>query len=443
VNYFLDATFLRIFLSSLTFIVLILCIFHADKIPKMMGIVLLGLSLLIGVVNETSILSILNGFQKNLPILTLILLAPFITIPLKMSGYLHSTFYLMEELKKKPNKAFFGLSGFIFVISPILNIGAVRITHEIIKELDFKQTFLAKTYVIGYTTALVWSPYFASVAMVLHLMKVEMSSYILIGFIFALLQFLLGNLLFRLRTSNKKEIQRSTDNATGHLEDIQSYPNHLAGHYRNIIKLFFMIITVISLLIVLEYITRLPMLLLVGLSALVIPIIWGVISKKTRPTLGEMKDFIFHLDQASNEIVLFISAGLFASVLVNSPASNVFDQLFLSTASISSLLFITLVVFLVVFLTFIGIHQIIVVPLLVIQVDPELIGLSPLLLSFVFIMAWCVSIALTPISATNMLVSNLLKEKWWKVGIKWNGLYVLSVYIAGIIVFCVLKFFHI
>ncbi|RKQ13559.1 hypothetical protein D8M05_15830 [Oceanobacillus bengalensis] len=403
---------------------------YANKLPRIVGLTILGISFVISLGSEMGLLTIVEGIRRNIAILVLILLASFITIPLRLSGYLEKIVSLMTMLRSNLDRAFFCLLSILFVLAPILNVGAIRVTQDLVKDIDFKPKFLTKAYVNGYLSAIVWSPYFATVAIVLYLFEVNLNSYILIGLTFGIIQIIIGYLLFHF---HRGEV--SVDEVAVTVEPSEDIRNlyWVTG------KLFLIILVGIGLLIFLEYITPLSMLLLVSISAVVIPLSFGVLTGQMKQTLSEMKHHISNLNRSCNEIVLFLSAGILGSALENTVFSEALDTLFLAIAQISTLLFGITVILIVIFFTVIGVHQIIIVPLLITQVNPEIIGISPLALAFVFILAWGVSVALSPISATNLLVSNMLKAKWWQVGFKWNGAYVLTSTFVGLTIFIVIQ----
>lgn len=95
-----------------------------------------------------------------------------------------------------------------------------------------------------------------------------------------------------------------------------------------------------------------------------------------------------------NEVVMFISAGVFATVLSDTAFAASINQWINLIASESFLLFSVPVVLMILLLTFIGIHTIVVVTVLIIQMDPAVIGTSPAVLALLFMMSWSVSAAL-------------------------------------------------
>lgn len=430
VQSFISLEAFQFVLSISAFLTLLIAFRHAGRFPVIVGLIILAVSTMISLNNEKGLLIIFEGIRMNIPILVLILLASFITIPLHLSGYLEKIISLMNMLKNNLDRAFFGLLSIMFVLAPILNVGAIRVTQELIKDIEFTPKFITKAYISGYLSAIVWSPYFATVAIVLYLFEVSLNNYFFIGLSYAVIQTTIGYLLFHFQRGEITNLEiAATEEASIEIRNL----------YLVVGKLFLVILVGIGSLILLEYVTSFSMLLLVSISAMIIPIFYGFFSRKVKQTFVEMKIHLLNLNRSCNEIILFLSAGILGSALENTALSQSLDTFFISVASVSKLLFGVAVVLIIIAFTVVGIHQIIIVPFLITQVNLELIGISPLALSFVFIMAWGISVALSPISATNLLISNMLKVKWWQVGFKWNGTFIMLSTFLGLMVFILIE----
>jgi hypothetical protein len=102
-------------------------------------------------------------------------------------------------------------------------------------------------------------------------------------------------------------------------------------------------------------------------------------------------------------------------------------------------LFAIFIVVLMVCITFVGIHQVVVVTVLATQMDPALLGTSKEILAILLMLAWSTSSILSPVNPINLLVSTLLKKSSIEVGIRDNGWYLLVVCTIGI---AILSYFH-
>src|SRR5690625_1526185 len=70
-------------------------------------------------------LGLFDGVTQNLPLLAIILLAPLISLPLKGVGILTTVIQKLNEYKDDERKIFYGVSSFMLILAPIINMGAL------------------------------------------------------------------------------------------------------------------------------------------------------------------------------------------------------------------------------------------------------------------------------------------------------------------------------
>lgn len=432
ISVFTGLELVTVILSMLAFITLVFSFIGSNTFSRVISSLLLIASILIAIVYGMDWKTVLYGINQNVPILSLILMAPMIAVPLRLKGYLASLFNVLKSLSNNTIKAYSGLMAFLFVISPVFNIGAIRITHDIISEIGFSKRFLARAYIPAYTSAIVWSPYFASVATILYMFEdLSLSDYILIGFPLGIIQILISILIFYIFRNKSDDEQNFS---------IEVESQQLKKDWNNIYKVFLSIAAFIGLIVLIEYITKGNIITIIILTAIFIPILWGLLTGNIKSVLKEIIRISGTFPNFKNETILFLSAGLLASVLSGTTFGGILTPLLVVISDQSYVLFVITILLLIILLTLIGLHQIIVVPLIIIQVPPELVGIDPLVLSFIFILGWSISVVTSPVSLTNLLVSNLLKTRWWEIGFKMNGLYLVILSFVGIILAIVLNF---
>lgn len=421
INIFTDQKSISFSLSLVSFIILVISFYGGQYLSRNISLILIVITILLSFVYKMDWQIVYYGIQQNIPILSLILMAPLITIPLKLSGYLNSVINVLNSFRHNTVKAYSGVMLFLFIVSPVLNIGSVRLTHEIVRDIGFTKKFLGKAYVTGYTSAIVWSPYFASIATVLYMLEVPLSKYIIFGILLGFIQISISVIIFYFN-HDKVLSQNHYD---------ESIVGNLKNDWFNIYKLFTLIILLIGALVFIERITEIEMITIIILSAIIIPFLWGLLTNNIKNIIGEMKKVTSTFNNSNSEVILFLSAGLLASVMSQTTLNDMLTPFFVTLAEYSYILLIIVIIFLILFLTLIGLHQIVVIPLIILQTPPEAVGIPPLALAFVFILGWSLSVVTSPISLTNLLVSNLLNSKWWVVGFKWNGLYIFILFIIG------------
>ena len=138
-----------------------------------------------------------DAITKNLPLAILFVVAPVISIPLREGGYLKSFNYYISKNLEHTERLFSLLSGFVFSLGAITNMGSIRVTHSLLEDAKLPKKFLANVYTVGFAACIAWSPYFGSVNLVLYYTGVAFSDFIFFGMLYGLLLFIVGNLIFR------------------------------------------------------------------------------------------------------------------------------------------------------------------------------------------------------------------------------------------------------
>ncbi|MFZ3589968.1 hypothetical protein ACOI1C_11980 [Bacillus sp. DJP31] len=432
-NSFIASTMVANVLSYLSMGVLLICIYYTKRVTKYMGITLVSLGLLFNFLNKDMTVFDLGGLLTNLPLLTLILFVPLISIPLRSSGLLESPYYFIDRWKNNEKKTFFSITAFLALLSPILNLGSVRIMNDIIQDIHLHPKLQANASFVGFATAMVWSPYFGSIALVLFYTGLQISDYILIGLTYAFLILIAGNVLYRKQSGVGKILETETEEESMTL---------LSSHKKNILILVGVLTSLIGLLLLLEKVTGESMLLLVSMIAFIFPLLAGIIRRNLRKTLKEMIQYTKKIpDQMNSEIVLFLSAGFFGAALAGSELSKGLQQIMVSISESSFFLLILFITGLIALLSFIGVHQIISIPVIAAQISPELLGTTPEILALLFIMAWSVSSIISPFAAINMIISQAAKTDSLTVGLRWNGLFALVTFSIGVSMIYLLSIF--
>ncbi|UPG63424.1 TRAP transporter large permease subunit [Metabacillus endolithicus] len=362
-----------------------------------------------------------------LPLLCLVTLAPLLSIPLKLGGYFEAIDLLLRNLLNHPKRLFAGITTSLFILSPILSLGSVRLISEFLSDLKLPSAMSAKSYLIGFSSAILWSPYFASVSLVLYYLDMSVGKYILYGIGLSVLSLLIGNMLFAL-WEKKHPIDNRTD---------PEVP--LAKKSRKqLVQLALFVSLLMSCSLIIEYVTKWSMIVIVCIISCILPLIWGLITKswsKLLPLLKNYKDQ--SVPMMNNEIMLFSSAGLLAHAVQGTNLANSISKMLTIVADQSFLLFALCVIILVVVITYIGIHQIAVIAALAMQLNAEQLGISTLSLAMLLLLCWSISTALSPFSGLNLMVSRIVGISGYEAGIRANGLHltVMAILGLGIIMF--------
>jgi hypothetical protein len=429
IHYFLETQWLQYSLVIVSFIAFFGSVTKADRFPRIIGMIMMGLGIIIEWNKGTGMAGISEGIILILPLLSLLTLVPLLSIPLRLGGYFESISLLLHHLLHQPKKLFAGIIGTLFILSPVLNLGSVRIIHEFLEDLKFPSALTAKGYIMGFTTAVMWSPYFASVSLVLHYLNVSFNEYIHYGISLGMLSLIIGNILFAFWIKRHPL-------ALGSPQMVQ-----LDKQVRKqLLKLILFVLILLGVCLWVESLTNWSMMVIVCLMSIIVPLIFGMIKSDWRRMLPLWIDYRDRtVPMLNNEIMLFMSAGLLAFALKGTTVMNGISGILMGIANQSFFLFALAILIFVLVVSYVGIHQIASVGALAMQLNPAELGISNVALALILLLSWSISTALSPFSGLNLMVSRFAGISGIKEGLRINGLQVFIFSIVSIVIISFIK----
>ncbi|MBT2658807.1 hypothetical protein J7E81_26895 [Bacillus sp. ISL-18] len=422
VQYFAELNWLQFVVVGLSLLAFLGSAFKADRFPRWLGIIMMTAGILIESQKGTGVQGISDGIFLILPLLCLLTLAPLLSVPLRLSGYFESIAALLRNLMHQPKKLYAGITGTLFLLAPVLNLGSVRILNEFMEEIELPSTMSAKSYLVGFSTAVMWSPYFASVSLVLHYLNISFEEYILYGIGLSILSLVVGNILFAVWERRNPLSEKLTPNAPIDKE-----------HSRQMIKLVLFVVILMSACLVVEKFTHWSMIVIVCLMSILVPLGYGGVSKDWKRMAAPLVDFRDRtVSMLNNEIMLFMSAGMLAFAIKGTSAANGVSTFLGHLADRSFILFALAVMLIVLSITYMGIHQIAAVGALAMQLNPAEIGISNIGLALLLLLTWSISTALSPFSGLNLMVSRFAGISGVQTGLRANGLHLSIIALIGI-----------
>jgi hypothetical protein len=430
VQYFVGNQWLQYIVVLFALLAFISSVAKADRFPRIIGILMMTVGFVIELSKGTGMDGISNGIFMILPLLCLITLAPLLSTPLRLGGYFESVSYLLRNLLHQPKKLYAGITGTLFVLSPILNLGSVRIINDFLEELKLPPAMSAKSYVVGFSTAMLWSPYFASVTLILHYQNVPYSEFFFYGISFSILSLVVGNLLFVYW--EKRNPMR--------IEGAGQFVRFGKSDKNNILKLILFVILLITSCLLIESFTHWSMVVIVCLLSVIVPLFFGLVSRSWKALLPYLRDYRDRtVPMLNNEIMLFMSAGMLAYALKGTSIMNGVSNILILLANQSFILFAIAIILIVFCITYMGIHQIAAVGVLAMQLDPNELGISSLALSLTLLLTWSTTTALSPFSGLNLMVSKFAHLSGNQVGLRINGLHLVTIIFLGIAIISFVK----
>lgn len=422
IYYFIQNVWLGYFVVLLAITSFIGSAMNAKGFPRIIGIMMMGTGIILEIYKGTGAEGISQGILMILPLLCLVTLAPLLSIPLKLGGYFESIDTLLRNLLHHPRQLFAGITTSLFILSPILSLGSVRILSEFLSDLKLPTAMSAKSYLIGFSTAIMWSPYFASVSLVLYYLDMEVGKYIVYGIGLSFLSLIIGNGLFAL-WERRNPLERIHTPEVPLKKESQ----------KQLIWLGMFVTLLLSSSLTIEYLTKWSMIIIVCMISILLPIAWGLITKGWHRLIPLLKNYRDHsVPMMSNEIMLFTSAGLFAHAVQGTTFANIVSDFLTGVAKDSILLFAVAVIVIVVVVTYLGLHQIAVIAALAMQLKAEELGISNLSLAMLLLLSWSISSASSPFSGLNLMVSKIVGISGFETGIRANGLHLAILTVIGL-----------
>jgi hypothetical protein len=428
IHYFIETQWLQYSLVIVALLAFFGSVTKADRFPRIVGLIMMGVGVTAEWSKGTGIDGISEGIILILPLLCLLTLVPLLAIPLRLGGFFESISLLLRYLLHQPKRLFTGITGTLFILSPVLNLGSIKIIHEFLEDLKFPSAMTAKGYIMGFSTAIMWSPYFASVSLVLHYLEVSFNEYILYGISLGLLSLIVGNILFAFWI--KRHPLALGNPQTGQMD--KKIRNQL-------IKLILLVLILLAVCLGIESITHWSMMVIVCFMSIVVPLVYGIITsdwKRMLPLLVDYRDRT--VPMMNNEIMLFMSAGMLAFAMKGTTVMNGVSSILMSIANQSFFWFALAVLLFVLVVSYVGIHQIASVGVLAMQLNPVELGISNVALALILLLSWSISTALSPFSGLNLMVSKLAGVSGMKEGLRVNGQHV---FIFSVLSILIISFF--
>lgn len=424
VQYFVHIQWLRDLVVIMALLAFVGSTTKASPLPRWLGIFMMGTGIVLEISKGTAWSGTSAGLLSILPVMSLVILAPLLSVPLRLGGYFDSVALLLRNLTFHPRKLYAGISTTLFILSPILSLGSVRIIHEFLDDLKLPPPMSAKSYVVGFSTAVIWSPYFASVSLVLYYLNIPFRSYILYGLGMSILSLIIGNLLFAWWV-RRHPLER---------EDGEETPLEPA-HRKQLAKLVLLIVGLMSSCLILEHLTHWSMVVIVCLMSVLLPLVLALVKrdwKRAAPLLADYRDRT--VPMMNNEIMLFLSAGLLGYAMQGTSAANGISSFLTGLAHQSFFLFAAALMAIVLVITYVGIHQIAAVGALAMQLNAQELGMSNLGLAMFLLLTWSLSTALSPFSGLNIMVSKFTGRSGVEAGLRANGLHLSLFALIGVFI---------
>lgn len=287
------------------------------------------------------------------------------------------------------------------MLAPVLNLGTVALLGAMLRDRSIPTVSVPRAVTRGVGAALLWAPTFAPTALIMtQFPNVTWSHTLPIAIPLALAALLLGG-------REKGVVAIDAKEATG--------PEPLWNG-------LLLVAVIGALMLVLRIGLHMSITSAVSLAAVGGFAIWTLLwdARRAPEIRSGLRDHTENAwRQVSAESVLFLSAGLLASVLQD-PYWSASMEPVRAIVDTPGWMSIAIIIFGIPALTVVGIHPIVPYTLLVGQITPDGIGISPEGLYMLWTVVWMLSMLLSPASALNLSAASSFGVSPWRVGARAN-----------------------
>ncbi|UAC49733.1 hypothetical protein K6959_08050 [Bacillus aquiflavi] len=428
-NYFILFDSYFIYVGFLSFVVILLCLPITSGLPRIFSLLMLliGMTVMIWTAKPFSIWTPM--FTKNMSLVILIIFVPVLAIPLSIGQYNQEMMKFLIRFTEKKSLLFLWISSTIFVLGSIVNLGSISVVHSIIEKAHIPKEFLGRVYVRGFTSVITWSPFFASVFLILFTLNLSVANFIFYSFILGTIQLIAANLLFRYREKDKISFQHR--------------PRVLHNINRKKVKelavVFFLLVVIVLSI---ERFVNTNMSIVITMIVVLITFGWCFFLRKVKEILLQFHQFSMNvLPKRANEVVLFLTAGFFSETLSMTPLGQHVQKLFMFLANKTIILVILFMLIITMLFALAGIHQIVTISAFLSSVNPLEFGFSHLMFALTLTCSWSLSTLISPTTPVNIITAQLLKVNIPDL-IRWNApfaILMIFLYTAVIYLFYILS----
>ena len=408
---------------SISVVTFLFCFFYMNTVPRALTLVMLIMGHICYFAYGGDAVYWREAVLKNLSFVTLFITVPLLSIPLRLGSYVDSIVKVTRKLSHKPVLVPLMVVCSTSLLTSFMNIGSMRIVMDLFNEqLESNPKVYIKAIFQGFCLSLIFSPYIAGVAIILYILDLTLIPFLLYGLIFVFLGFIISTLLVA------KEVVGLSDQ-----HKTYSLPVH-EGNKKKDLGLIVGFLGLFLSIIALDHILHINLIIIVSLIAMIYPIVWTFLIKKQKGLKSELQNYRNHiLPNVHNESIMIVTASFFSQMFQLSPFPKYLLTIFEIFTSHSQYIVVFIVLSLIVLFSLIGIHQIVSVSILASSVDPAVIHLSPILFAVTLTIGWSMGTLLNPVSALNILGTNLLDLKYKNL-LRWNWRFVVMMILATSII---------
>ena len=441
-NLFFESELIHELCFVLMIAVMLLSLPAVTGVARVIGFAALGLSVLLLMIYRAPFNVWRQALMGNLYLVALFTMVPILSIPIQHGGYYSALQNFFRSHVHSVRRYYVLVSSISAFVGVLVNLAVVPLVYQIVQASEFSRNkkLMSSAISRGFTTCMIWAPTTAAVAMVIQISGASWGRFFPLGILCGVICGIIGYVMTMIQErgsgiAGQDVVEDLTTHfepsAEAHSDFILKYdrqnPSSETAKLHKIAELAaFSVILMVSIAVI-SVVTGIQTVIIVSMAALVFPFLWMGIIGRLSVLTNELKTFYFgdRLTKLSNEIVLFVGAGMFAESIAYSNLGNYIPMVLSKLVGDSAFLLSVVVIFGSVILSAIGVHPIIHITIIGSSLQASAFGVTPTYIALLLGVSWSMGITLAPTSPTVITLSGLASRSPVEVGLKWNGLYVL------------------
>ncbi|PTX64669.1 hypothetical protein C8P63_102163 [Melghirimyces profundicolus] len=372
-------------------------------------------------------------YGNMLHLLSLFVIIPLLAIPIQLGGYSKIIKRLLHLKVRSQQHLYQLISGSSFFLSCFMNLATLPMMYYSVKDtidqypIQSHKRFVSMSIVHGYALPILWTPVAPIVGVVLDLTGVSW-----IRMFPVLLSLSLGGLILdwsihflmknRLSFSKIQDKQARREAATTLEEGFMIDKSEAKIIKRKLMQLGLVISFFILLITTLEHALPIGMVLTTVLMTFPFAAIWSGLMGKGASFLEKASRHVSrYVPDMAEQFAIFLSAGFFVKALEltghNHEVNVVVQGL---NHWMGDPLFLALLPFIPLGLSFTGMHPVVAIALLAESLNPQLLGISVEKLTVALLGGAVTTFLMGPFNATIGIMSSIIKETPLRIS-AWNG----------------------
>lgn len=358
-----------------------------------------------------------QSLQENAYLIVMFIMVPLLGIPVQHGGYSRSLREIFARYARSGSRFYALVSIMSAFVGVLISIAAVPLAYEVSRTSRHSsdKKLVSSALSRGFVTCMIWAPTSATIALVVQVTGIDWIVFAPYALACALIAGAVGFLMTYAQERARGTQPCMAEEADGTLD------------VRNVVELCVFAFLLIASIAAVSQLLGLSVIMVVAMASLVFPLVWMTAIRRL-PTYAAVfkSDYCKNmLPQTKNQILLFAGAGMLAYSIGYSHAGDaIAGALVLLTGQ--NVLFLTVAVIgITLIASAAGMHPIAAVAVMGGALSASNCGATPVYLALVLCISWAMGNAVCPASANVVAVSDMVGRSPVKVGLQWNGPYVL------------------